>query len=81
MFLSLVVRLWDISYMWTAEGWLYLAVVLPLYSRAVIGWAVSTRLTGDLAQQCKIGGGYCESRGDQCVDVEGEIESCPIWGR
>ena len=35
---------------WTTEGWLYLAVVLDLYSRAVIGWAMGTRLTGDLAQ-------------------------------
>lgn len=46
-------RVWagDISYVWTAEGWLYLAVVLDLYSRAVIGWAMSERLTTDLATQ------------------------------
>ena len=41
----------DITYVWTTEGWLYLAVVLDLYSRAVIGWALGARLTGDLAQQ------------------------------
>jgi putative transposase len=29
----------DISYIWTAQGWLYLAVILDLYSRRVIGWA------------------------------------------
>jgi len=40
----------DITYIWTAEGWLYLAVVLDLYSRAVIGWAMGAQLTGDLAQ-------------------------------
>jgi len=39
----------DISYIWTREGWLYLAVVLDLYSRRVIGWAVSNRLKRDLA--------------------------------
>lgn len=39
----------DISYVWTAQGWLYLAVVLDLYSRAVIGWAMGERLTADLA--------------------------------
>ncbi len=46
-------RVWagDITYVWTAEGWLYLAVVLDLYSRAVIGWAMSERLTTDLATQ------------------------------
>jgi len=31
----------DISYIWTREGWLYLAVIIDLYSRRVIGWAVS----------------------------------------
>jgi len=34
----------EISYIWTREGWLYLAVVLDLYSRRVIGWAVSNRV-------------------------------------
>jgi putative transposase len=33
-----------ISYVWTAEGWLYLAIVLDLYSRRIAGWAVSDRL-------------------------------------
>lgn len=39
----------DISYIWTAEGWLYLAVVLDLFSRRAIGWATSDRLKRDLA--------------------------------
>ena len=39
----------DISYIWTAEGWLYLAIVLDLYSRRIVGWAVSDRLKKDLA--------------------------------
>jgi putative transposase len=39
----------DISYIWTAEGWLYLAIVLDLYSRRIIGWATSDRLKKDLA--------------------------------
>ena len=44
-------RVWagDITYCWTEEGWLYLAVVLDLYSRAAIGWAMGSRLTADLA--------------------------------
>ncbi len=29
----------DITYIWTAEGWLYLAVVLDLFSRRVVGWS------------------------------------------
>ncbi|MCA3342819.1 MAG: IS3 family transposase [Roseomonas sp.] len=39
----------DISYVWTREGWLYLAVILDLHSRRVIGWAVSDRMKRDLA--------------------------------
>ena len=39
----------DISYVWTREGWLYLAVILDLHSRRVIGWAVSNRIKRDLA--------------------------------
>jgi transposase InsO family protein len=46
-------RVWagDITYVWTTEGWLYLAVVLDLYSRIVIGWAMGHRLTVDLAER------------------------------
>ena len=38
----------DITYLWTDEGWLYLAVVLDLYSRRVVGWAMSERMTASL---------------------------------
>ncbi|MCK4712454.1 MAG: DDE-type integrase/transposase/recombinase [Marinosulfonomonas sp.] len=41
----------DISYIWTQEGWLYLAVVLDLYSRRVIGWAPSHRYCVSTAGQ------------------------------
>ncbi len=39
----------DITYIWTREGWLYLAVILDLHSRRVIGWAVSNRMKRDPA--------------------------------
>ena len=38
----------DITYLWTDEGWMYLAVFIDLYSRAVIGWCVSNRMTRQL---------------------------------
>ena len=38
----------DITYIHTCEGWLYLAVVIDLFSRAVVGWAMSSRMTSDL---------------------------------
>jgi len=39
----------DITYVWTAEGWAYLAVLLDLYSRRVVGWALDKSLSRDLA--------------------------------
>jgi putative transposase len=41
----------DISYLWTTQGWLYLAVILDLHSRRVVGWAASDRMKKDLAIQ------------------------------
>jgi transposase InsO family protein len=35
----------DITYIWTHEGWLYLAVVIDLFSRQVIGWSMNKRMT------------------------------------
>lgn len=39
----------DISYIWTKEGWLYLAIVIDLFARRVVGWSTSDRLHRDLA--------------------------------
>jgi putative transposase len=39
----------DISYIWTAQGWLYLAAIIDLYARRVVGWSTSDRLHRDLA--------------------------------
>jgi len=43
-------RVWlaDITYIPTAEGWLYLAVVLDMFSRRVVGWAMDERITQEL---------------------------------
>jgi transposase InsO family protein len=38
----------DITYLYTTEGWLYLAVMIDLHSRSVIGWSMSERMTADL---------------------------------
>jgi putative transposase len=38
----------DITYLWTAEGWCYLAVILDLYSRSAVGWALATTLSTEL---------------------------------
>ncbi len=38
----------DITYIWTGEGWLYRAVVMDLYSRAIVGWSMNRRMTQQL---------------------------------
>jgi putative transposase len=38
----------DFTYIWTAEGWLYLAAVIDLYSRRVVGWSMSSTMTAQL---------------------------------
>jgi putative transposase len=39
----------DITYIPTGEGWLYLAVLMDLYSRMIVGWAMGERVTRKLA--------------------------------
>ena len=43
-------RVWtaDITYIWTREGWMYLAVILDLFSRRVVGWSMSNRIDAQL---------------------------------
>lgn len=43
-------RVWvsDITYVWTVAGWLYLAVVIDLFSRRVVGWAMADNMRADL---------------------------------
>lgn len=39
----------DITYLWAGEGWLYLAVVIDLFSRRVVGWAIESHMRAELA--------------------------------
>jgi putative transposase len=38
----------DVTYIWTAEGWLYTAAVLDLYSRRIVGWSMQASMTSQL---------------------------------
>jgi putative transposase len=44
----------DITYLRTHEGWLYLCVVIDLFSRRVVGWSAQSRMTTDLALQAPL---------------------------
>lgn len=39
----------DFTYIWTAEGWLYVAAVIDLFSRRVVGWSMSATMTASLS--------------------------------
>ncbi len=41
----------DITYVWTKQGWLYLAVVLDLFSRKVVGWAMDASMEKELVMK------------------------------
>lgn len=41
----------DITYIWTNEGWLYLAVILDIYSRKIVGWALERYLRSDIVKK------------------------------
>lgn len=70
----------DLTYIWTAAGWLYLAVVIDLYSRRVVGWAMNRRMTTQLVkdaflmawQQCQPTAGllFHSDRGSQYTSRE-----------
>ena len=44
----------DFTYVWTAEGWLYVAVVLDLFSRRIVGWSMRAAMTADLVADALI---------------------------
>jgi len=44
----------DFTYIWTAQGWLYVAAVVDLYSRRVVGWSMSATMTAQLVTDAMI---------------------------
>jgi hypothetical protein len=44
----------DFTYVWTAEGWLYVAAVVDLFSRRVVGWSMNTAMTAQLVTDAQV---------------------------
>jgi putative transposase len=44
----------DFTYIWTVQGWLYVAVVLDLFSRRIVGWSMRSAMTADLVSDALI---------------------------
>ena len=49
-------KIWagDVTYLRTGEGWMYLAIVMDLYSRRIVGWHIGKRMTSDLVSKALI---------------------------
>ncbi|UXS38121.1 IS3 family transposase [Staphylococcus delphini] len=70
----------DITYVYTKEGWLYLATVMDLFSRRIIGWAMAARMTKELVmsalnkaytiQESKEGLIHHSDQGSQYASIE-----------
>jgi putative transposase len=74
----------DITYLWTLEGWLYLAVVIDLYSRQVVGWAAADRMRASLCasalQMAFLPAGHkgVESRNLACSIIRAVAANKPV---
>ncbi|CAM3276084.1 hypothetical protein ASTA108788_12355 [Asticcacaulis taihuensis] len=62
----------DFTYIWTAEGWLYFAAVIDLFSRRVIGWSMSTNMTAQLVTRGALDEAYFN------MSLHGPIQYDPL---
>lgn len=57
----------DFTYIWTAEGWLYVAAVIDLFSRRVVGWAMKGEMTAQLVTDALIMGIWRRGKPDRLL--------------
>ena len=57
----------DVTYLRTGEGWMYLAVVMDLFSRRIVGWHIDKRMTTDLVSKALIKAYHLRQPGKGCV--------------
>ena len=58
-------RIADFTYVWTAEGWLYVAAVVDLFSRRVVGWSMKAEMSA--ARHRRVVNGDLAARAPGCV--------------
>ena len=69
-------RVWvtDITFLWTQEGWLYLAAVLDLYSRRVVGWSIANHMRTELIRDALFMAlGRRHLQGIYCIILTGAV--------
>ena len=60
----------DFTYVWTAEGWLYVAAVIDLFSRRAVGWSMSAEMTAQLVTDALVMAIWRRGKPDALSDVE-----------
>ena len=57
----------DFTYIWTAQGWLYVAAVVDLYSRRMVGWSMSASMAAQLVTDALIIAIWCRGKPDSLL--------------
>jgi putative transposase len=67
----------DFTYVWTAEGWLYVAAVIDLFSRRVVGWSMSAAMTAQLVTDALVIAIWRRGKPDRCCIIPTAAASTP----
>ncbi len=67
----------DFTYLWTAEGWLYVAAVIDLFSRRVVGWSMNNRMTSQLVTDALIMAIGAEASRMRCCIIRTRVANTP----
>jgi len=68
----------DVTYLRTGESWMYLAIVMDLYSRRIIGWHIDKRMTTDLVSKAMIKLIICVSQLKAWYFIVTEVHNIPV---
>ena len=70
----------DFTYVWTAEGWLYVAAIIDLFSRRVVGWSMSATMTAQLVTDALLMAIWRRGKADALLhhSDQGKVSNEPI---
>lgn len=68
----------DVTYLKMGEGWMYLAVVMDLYSRRIVGWHIDKRMTTDLISKALIKAYTCDNQREGWYFTVTEARNIPV---
>ena len=68
----------DFTYLWTAEGWLYVAAVVDLFSRRVVGWSMRATMTTQLVTEALVMAIWLRGTPEACCITRIGAASTPV---